>query len=248
MIKKKNSPDRFIELDILRGLGIIAMIIFHLLWDLDYFGILELNRTIYGTNIVFQLLFFVLVGITLSVQFNKKPDFSSDVYKKIMFHGIWIFSLGVCISFVTFLVIPEHPVIFGVLHCIGLSILLSIPFLRLKQVNLFIAMPVIAIGFFIRQYHIANPSFGHFLIGFYQPNVWQYTLDYFPILPWFGIVLFGIGLGNVLYKDNKRRFRVPHFIHCKPGIIVSVLGKHSLVVYFCHQPIMIGALSLYVLI
>jgi uncharacterized membrane protein len=242
------KSERFIELDILRGFGIIGMIAFHLLWDLDYFGILELNRGIYNTNITFQLLFFTLVGITLSVQSNKEKILSKLTYKKILSHGIWIFSLGLVINFVTFLVIPDRPVLFGVLHCIGLSIILSIPFLHLKKSNLYLSIPVIIIGFFIRQYHIANPSHAHFILGFYQPNLWQYTLDYFPILPWFGIVLFGLGLGNILYKDNIRQFRIPRLVHSRPSFFVSFLGRHSLVIYFSHQPIIMGAISLYLLL
>jgi uncharacterized membrane protein len=242
------KSERFIELDILRGFGIIGMIFFHLLWDLDYFGILELNRGMYNTNITFQLLFFTLVGITLSVQSNKEKKLSKLTYKKIFSHGIWLFTLGLVINFVTFLVIPERPVLFGVLHCIGLSIILCIPFLRFKKSNLLLSIPIIIIGFFIRQYPIANPSHIHFFLGFYQPNLWQYTLDYFPILPWVGIVLFGLGLGNILYKDNKRQFNIPHIIHSRPSFFVSVLGRHSLIIYFSHQPIIMGAISLYLLL
>jgi len=40
---EKEQNQRFIELDILRGFAILFMIILHLFWDLDYFGILPLN-------------------------------------------------------------------------------------------------------------------------------------------------------------------------------------------------------------
>ena len=41
---EKGQYQRFMELDILRGFAILFMIILHFFWDLDYFGILPLNK------------------------------------------------------------------------------------------------------------------------------------------------------------------------------------------------------------
>jgi len=248
MTKQKSSSQRFIELDLLRGFAISIMIIFHFLWDLDYFGIVRLNKGMYNSNIIFQALFLVLVGVTLAVKSNRIKEPSTEMYKQIMRHGLWIFSLGMAITAVTLLVMPERPVLFGILHCIGLSIALSALFLRFKTYNIIFAAAIIAAGFIIGHYHVTHPTIFHLMVGLHQTNVWKYTIDYFPLLPWFGVTLLGVGIGNILYKDNKRRFKMPDLSNYKPITMVSWLGKHSLAIYLFHQPIIAGALTIFILI
>jgi len=97
MTKQKSNSPRFIELDLLRGFAISIMVLFHLLWDLDYFGIVRLNKAMYNSNIIFQALFLILVGVTLAVKSNRIKEPSTEMYKQIMRHGLWIFSLGMAI-------------------------------------------------------------------------------------------------------------------------------------------------------
>jgi len=248
MTKQKSSSQRFIELDLLRGFAISVMILFHFLWDLDYFGIVRLNKAMYNSNVIFQALFLVLVGITLAVKSNKHQENPSETYKQIMRHGLLIFSLGMVITAVTLIVMPERPVLFGILHCIGLSIILCAVFLRFKTYNIIFAGVIITAGFIIGHYHVTHPTIIHLMFGLHQTNVWRYTIDYFPLLPWFGVTLLGVGIGNILYKDNKRRFKMPDLTNYKPITMVSWLGKHSLAIYLFHQPIIAGALTLFILL
>lgn len=248
MTNHRSSSQRFIELDLLRGFAISIMVLFHLLWDLDYFGIVRLNKAMYNSNIIFQALFLVLVGITLAVKSNKLQENSTEMYKQIMRHGLWIFSLGMAITSVTLLVMPERPVLFGILHCIGLSIVLSTVFLRFKTYNIVFAAAIIIAGLIIGHYNVTHPTIFHLMFGLHQTNVWEYTIDYFPLLPWFGVTLLGVGIGNILYKDNKRRFKIPDLSNYRPVTMISWLGKHSLAIYLFHQPIIAGALTLFILL
>ena len=248
MAKQKSSSPRFIELDLLRGFAISIMILFHFIWDLDYFGIIHLNKAMYNSNVIFQALFLVLVGITLAVKSNKLQEPSMKMHKQIMRHGLWIFSLGMAITAVTLLVMPERPILFGILHCIGLSIVICTVFLRFKAYNIIFATAIITAGFIIGQYHVSHPTIFHLMLGLHQTNVWKYTIDYFPLLPWFGVTLLGVGIGNILYKDNIRRFKMPDLSSYRPVPIVSWLGKHSLVIYLFHQPIIAGALTIFILL
>jgi len=248
MAKPKYNSQRFIELDLLRGFAISIMILFHFLWDLDYFNIIRLNKSMYNSNVIFQALFIVLVGITLAVKSNKHQKLSLKIYKQIIQHGLWIFSLGMAITTVTLIVMPERPILFGILHCIGLSIVLCTLFLRFKAYNIIFATVIITSGFIIGQYHVSHPTIFHLMFGLHQTNVWTYTIDYFPLIPWFGVTLLGIGIGNILYKDNKRRFKMPDLSNYRPAKMVSWLGKHSLAIYLFHQPIIAGALTIFILI
>ena len=246
MVQKKLISKRFIELDILRGFAISAMVVFHLLWDLDYFGIVRLNKAMYNSNVIFQALFLILVGVTLAVKSNRFKESTPEMYKQIIYHGLRIFSLGMVITTVTLVVMPDRPVLFGILHCIGLSIVLCSLFLRFKIYNAIFAILIVAAGYLIGSYHITNPTIFHLMFGIHQTNVWKYTIDYFPLVPWFGVTLFGVAIGNILYRDNKRRFPIPDLSNYKPFTIVSWLGKHSLAIYLFHQPIIAGALTLFI--
>jgi uncharacterized membrane protein len=68
-------------------------------------------------------------------------------------------------------------------------------------------------------------------------------LDYWPIFPWFGVMLLGVFVGNALYSDvSKQAARTaPRPPLSRP---LAFLGRHSLLVYFVHQPILIAALVL----
>jgi uncharacterized membrane protein len=66
------------------------------------------------------------------------------------------------------------------------------------------------------------------------------TVDYFPLLPWFGVVLIGLYFGKLLYAGGQRTFALKHELSKKNPI--CFLGRHSLLIYLIHQPIFIAIL------
>ncbi len=228
--------ERFVELDILRGFVISIMIFFHLLWDLDYYGLSQIDKEMYSYGAYFPTIFFILVGICLVISSQHRTT------RHLLFRGTWIFAIGLLITGVTTIMIPEKPVTFGVLHCIGISIILSTFLIRFKAYNLIIAPIFIVGGLLINSYHVQNPSILHLAIGLHQKNLWSSTVDYFPLLPWFGVILLGLGVGNILYKNGKRQFTFPDISHLIPVKAVSWLGKNSLVIYLAHQPVIAGTI------
>jgi len=242
---------RFIELDLLRGFAIIFMIFLHIIWDLDYFGLLPMNNQIYRFQICVPAMFFVLLGICIHVSANKKIYNSiydeKKYYKHLFFRGIKIIGLGMIITLVSMIFLSDRPIFFGVLHCIGFSIILCIPFLKLKYFNIIPASFLLIVGYFFGKISIENPTILHLAIGLHQSNISQYTVDYFPLFPWFSACLIGIALGSILYRDNERRFSIPDLSKYTPVKLFSWLGKHSLVIYLVHQPIIAGVLSILVI-
>jgi uncharacterized membrane protein len=97
------GTQRFIEIDMLRGIAILLMIIGHILWDLDYFGLLPINSEVYSVlQRTCPPLFFLLVGMSLIVS-KKKSERKSNkdentYYKHLIVRGLNIFCLGMCLT------------------------------------------------------------------------------------------------------------------------------------------------------
>ncbi|HWR64195.1 MAG TPA: heparan-alpha-glucosaminide N-acetyltransferase domain-containing protein, partial [Candidatus Thermoplasmatota archaeon] len=69
-----------------------------------------------------------------------------------------------------------------------------------------------------------------------------YTLDYFPLLPWFGVVLIGIFLGNSFYQNSTRKVSLSDHSQFILSRGLCFLGRHSLIIYLLHQLLIVGVL------
>ena len=152
---------RFWEVDSLRGLAIIGMVVYHFLWDLNFFGYSVgvssiLQKIVAGT-------FILLVGVSLTLSYSRKPK-KWDYYVK---RGLMIFAWGVVITVVTKLVLGQSYVRFGILHLIGLSVALGYFFLKFRRLNVLFGSLCFIVYYFIKDissslwYWVGfNPTFG----------------------------------------------------------------------------------------
>jgi uncharacterized membrane protein len=145
------------------------------------------------------------------------------------------------ITTITWLLFPQNFIFFGILHLIGLSIILATPFLKIKKLNLFLGVAIISIGLALGTFTFNFPWLSW--LGFVPTNLSAF--DYFPIFPWFGIVLLGIYFGETLYKKNKRTFKLPDVSDYSITKLIEFLGKNSLIIYLIHQPILMLILLLF---
>ncbi|MGB9201147.1 heparan-alpha-glucosaminide N-acetyltransferase [Methanobacterium sp.] len=241
---ERSLNERFWEVDSLRGLAILMMITYHFIFDLTFFGIFsfDINSGFWWFFArVTALTFIFLMGVSLTLSSNRSQmRVEGILFKKYFKRGLKIFSLGLLITAATWIFIPQEFIIFGVLHFIGISIILAYPFLKRKVLNLFLG-----ISFIIGGIYLGNFTFDFswlVWLGFI-PNTLQ-TVDYFPLLPWFGVVLIGLFFGGILYKNYKRQFKLPDLSKNYFIKTFSFLGRNSLIIYLIHQPILIIALYL----
>lgn len=131
-------------------------------------------------------------------------------------------------------------VIFGILHLIGISIILAYPFLKLRYWNLLIGVLCIFLGAYLKGF-----TFDFYWLSWlgFRPAQF-YSVDYSPLLPWFGVVLIGIFFGNLLYSDQSRRFQLVDLSFFSGIKVFCFLGKHSLLIYLLHQPLIIAVFYL----
>ncbi len=240
----RNLQQRFWEIDFLRGIAIIMMVLYHLLYNLHYFA--HYNVNVYSGFWMYfarttATTFIFLVGVSLSVSFSRTKKIHKDrnkLFMKYFRRGLKVFSWGLMITLVTWVFLREGFVIFGILHLIGISIILAYPFLKLRYWNLLVGLFCIFLGAYLKG--LVFNFYWLSWLGFRPAQF--YSVDYFPLLPWFGVVLIGIFFGNLLYSDCSRRFQLVDLSFFSGIKVFCFLGKHSLLIYLLHQPLIIAVL------
>lgn len=244
LLVHKSSADRYWEIDALRGIAIVMMVIYHLVFDLGLFGYYQGSATTGPWRVfarVTAVLFISLVGISLAISYARRSqqDRRWGLYKKYLARGLKLIGWGMLITLATWMFMGKVVIIFGILHLIGTVTILAYPFLSLRWVNLPIGVALIALGMHLNQLPVSYPWL--LLLGL-RPR-WLLQLDYFPLLPWFGVALVGMFIGQYLYPDGARRFKLPVW-GSQPGIKELVwLGNRSLAIYLIHQPILFAVLN-----
>ena len=234
------------EVDVARGLAMVAVIVYHLIYDLDVLGGYPIESTsgfwgAFADASAFAFVF--LAGLSLSLssaRAGRSHGGDWGAFGKYLRRGTRIFAYGMLIT-LAFWALDFGIVVFGILHLIGASIVLAYPFVRLRWANGLLGLLLVALGAYLQTEPVAVTGPAGILLaplgiepeGFYMP-------DYRPLLPWFGVVLLGLFFGNTAYgrrggstvDADGTSYRAP----------LAVLGRHTLLVYLVHQPVLISAL------
>ena len=238
-----SGKERFLEIDMARGIAIVMMIIFHTLFDLNFFGIAPVDvYTGFWRYFAYATasLFLLIVGVSLTISRARAAPHLTNrgLTRKYLLRGAGIFCCGLLVTVATWWYLREGFILFGILHLIGVSVMISPLFFRFRKWNAVIGLLVIVAGWGIST---VNGPIWLLPLGFHPPSFW--SVDYTPLLPWFGPVLIGIAAGDLLYPGGKRRFSMP----APPPVAVSALtflGRNSLIIYLVHQPVILAMLSL----
>ena len=237
----ERKVDRFWEVDAGRGVAIIMMIVYHSTYDLDVLGGYDIQSTSGYWALFADLtagLFLFLVGVSLAISRARTTLTGWKLFLKYLARGVRILAYGVVLTLV-FLALGMGVVAFGILHLIGVSIILAYPFLRLRFTNLVLGILIFAAGQYVLAQDFYSQSF--WLLPFGVVPEGMIMPDYRPLLPWFGVVLIGLFFGNVVYGDGRRP-TVPE--DKAPSLVRPLLplGRNSLFIYLIHQPITIAVL------
>ena len=229
----------------LRGGAIVLMVLYHLVFDLNYFAVYDIDVSSGFWLAVARLtasLFLLLVGLSLTLSHSRAQLLGQeDRFRlRLLKRSAWILGLALGITIVTYLFIGKGFIVFGVLHLIGLSLLLAYPFLRLQRANIIFGLLFILLGIYFQNISVGFP----WLLWLGLAPAGFYSVDYFPVFPWFGVILVGMGLGDRLYPGYRRRIPVPDLSSSPFVRGLAFLGRNSLAIYLVHQPVMIAILYL----
>lgn len=217
---------RIWELDAFRGICILGMVLVHAVYDMvELYGIVRWEYPPAFSLIKDWggLLFILLSGTCATLG-------SRSVRR-----GSIVLGCGVVCSLVTWGMarfgFSDQSVIirFGVLHCLGLCMLLWPMFKKCPAWVLALIGAVLALCglFLVRRIQTNIPWL--FPLGICAPGF--SSSDYFPLLPHLGFFLLGGALGKALYRDKTSllpQVREPRFL--------CFCGRQSLFIYLLHQP------------
>ena len=234
-------------LDELRGFAIICMVIYHLMFNLKYmFGVDVPIFFDSWFNVVrdwFAGLFICISGIAC--------NYSSNNLKR----GVQCFFIGMIITFVTAVAMPQSPDRFGVLHCLGICMMiygLGERFLKkipsLVGIIVCICLFLVTMGFPYGYIGINNVFFIKLPSFLYQydmlyplglPNGAFSSMDYFPLLPWLFLFIAGAYFGVYVKKGL-----MPKFFYNTHIKFFAAAGRYSLWIYVLHQPVILLVLCI----
>lgn len=226
---------RIWELDALRGLCILGMVVVHLFYDLRAGGIIDNNALLAFALEWGGILFLVLSGVSVTLGRHH------------IRRGILVFVCGMVCTAVTagmfFLGMAGKGLIiyFGVLHCLGACMLLWSVFSRLPGWMLAVLGAVI-VAVSVIWFQKPVVDFPWLIpLGCKCPGF--VSSDYFPLLPNLGYFLLGAFLGRSLYREKNSL--LPRVNAQWPPIrFLCFCGRKSLWIYLLHQPIITGILAI----
>jgi uncharacterized membrane protein len=232
-----STHKRFWEIDLARTVAIIIMIAFDVLYVLNYLDIQ--NTSVPGpykgfwwwVSIVNASVFIFLAGISLTISQAR----ASKKMSSFMLRGLKIFGWGMVITLLTWLIAPDEYVRFGILHFFGIAFILAPFFSRFRFINLILGAALLAAGIYLLEQRV----FVDFPWLLWLMPYGFSTMDYWPLLPWFGLFLVGMFGGKMLYPQGNRRFNIPEFSNPVTSAL-TLPGRHPLVMYIAHWPILIG--------
>jgi len=222
--------------DVLRGLALAGMVVYHFSWDLSYFGyIAPASASQGGLRLLARVVafsFLFLAGFSLFLSHGHGIRWQAFWRRFII-----IAACALMISGVTWWLMPENFIYFGILHEIALTSLAGLLFLRVPVVlNLVLAGGIALL-----------PAYCHCLPG---PWFWWLGLaanarpsfDYVPFFPWFGAGLLGLTVARILHYGGKLHWLQKAAALQPFSRWLQWAGRHSLLLYVLHQPLLLGAL------
>ena len=221
---ERGAKRKRIELiDALRGFSVVLMVIHHFLYDCVEF--LDAPRWLFS-NPVFDILHYIFAGLFIFLS-GISSMFSRGNVKR----GSKVVAVAIAITIVTY--IMDMPILFGVLHLLGFSMLFFGLTRKLWEAVPKKAAPVIYIaaivGGSLATKYISFESKYIWMLGWTAPGFVSY--DYFPILPWIFVFLLGTWAGYYIAGNRLHA----GFYDAKFPFFPSV-GRKALLIYVLHQP------------
>lgn len=238
--------ERFDRIDLLRAAAMVWMTVYHFVYDLDHFGFVDQNMfgdpvwTMQRTAIVSLFLF--TAGLSQSVAFAQGQGWER-------FWRRWrqVAGAALLVSAASYAMFPRAFIYFGVLH--GIAVMLVI--LRLTagwRSRLWLAGAIaVAVGLtagtWVADLAWADALNSRWLNWLGLISHKPVTQDYVPILPWLGVMWWGMAAGQWAMAHRPQWLAgqaAPDGSPRRWRTLGITMGRWSLSYYLLHQPVLMG--------
>lgn len=232
-----DRPGRVPAVDVARGVAVAAMVFYHFAWDLSELRLIETEVTQEpGWRLFARVIaasFLLLAGIGLALG---HPD--AIRWRPFLRRLGTVAGAALLITAATAVAYPQSYIFFGILHAIALSSLLAVPLTQAPAwvaalaAGLAWAAPAVLTGLAVFEI----PALAFLGLAGHPPV----TNDWVPLLPWSGFAFAGVAAGKAGRRLLAGRSRP---LPPGPAGALAWAGRHSLVIYLLHQPVLLGLLA-----
>ena len=228
------SGERFDRLDALRGVAIVWMAVFHFCFDLNYFGFIRQNFytdplwTQQRVAIVTLFLFCAGLGQSVAVE-------QGQSWPRFWRRWAQIAGCAALVSIGSATMFPRSWISFGILHGIAAMLILARLLAHLRGGLWLLGLLAIVLPHLV-QHPFFDSRWTNWVGLITRKPV---TEDYAPILPWLGVMLWGLAAGRWVLAHRRGWFTGALL---RPLAPLATLGRWSLGFYMVHQPVLIGAM------
>lgn len=240
----KKGISRIYLLDELRGFAILCMVVHHAFYDVGFVLKLDWGYEVFDFLCIFQPIFWAIFIIISGI--------CTRLSRNTLRRGLIVFAGGAAVTLVTAVIMPAigitgAEIYFGILSCLGSCMIITGLLMPLiEKSNEKIGMLICAVLFFVTYSLTSSRTFLFGLIklpdalfstditaplGFHTENF--FSADYFSLIPWLFMFLFGAFLGKY-----AKAGAFPAFSYKSRSKFLQKVGKNSLWVYLLHQPVL----------
>ena len=227
---------RFARLDALRGAAIVWMALFHLCFDLNHFRLLEPVQNFYRDpfwtvqRAVIVALFMFTAGMSQAVALD-----AGQGWPRFWKRWAQIAGCALLVSAGSALMFPKSWISFGVLHGFAVMLVIARVAAPLRVWLWPLGLLCIALPHLV-QHPLFDARWSNW-VGLVTRK--PITEDYAPVLPWLGVMLWGLAAGQWLLAHRRGVLAGALAPALQP---LAALGRWSLTFYVLHQPLLIGAI------
>lgn len=183
--------------------------------------------------------FLFVVGVSLAISNGRARARSlvgMALYRRHVRRAAQVAVAALLVSAATRVALGDDYVRFGILHCIAAAMLIGPLLARLGWLNAIFGVGVLVAGLALKDGPTSDVP-GLLVLGVAPPG--GAGVDWYPLLPWFAPMLFGLAAGLALYPAGRRGAWGRALREPPASRALGAPGRHALPIYLLHQPILI---------